>query len=317
VSRRSVVLVTGGAGFIGSHLVDALVASGERVRVLDDMSSGREENLSSSRGAIEWLRGDVTDPFAAFEACRGAKVVFHLAARVSVPESFERPELYERICGHGTKTLLEAAHRAGVARVVYAGSSSAYGDAVTQPIEESAPLDPLSPYAHAKLTGEEHCVSYSHHTSLETVRLRFFNVYGERQDPSSPYAGVISKFLELAVRGETPTIHGDGLQTRDFVYVGDVVRALRKAAVAPEVDGEVFNVGRGAPVTVRQLSATIGLAFGNGRPPRFGPARRGDVRHSCANTRKAGETLGFRARVPLALGLERTAGLHRPSLPAS
>jgi UDP-glucose 4-epimerase len=317
VSRRDVVLVTGGAGFIGSHLVDALVASGERVRVLDDMSSGREQNLASSHRAIDWILGDVADPFVTSEACRDVKMVFHLAARVSVPESFERPALYERVCGRGTKTLLEAAHRAGVERVVYAGSSSAYGDAVTQPIPESARLDPLSPYARAKLTGEEHCVSFSHHTPLETVRLRFFNVYGERQDPSSPYAGVISKFLELAARGETPTIHGDGLQTRDFVYVGDVVRALRRAAETPGVDGEVFNVGRGASVTVRQLAATIGLTFGSGSPPRFGRARQGDVRHSCANTRKAEETLGFRARVPLALGLERTAGRHRPALPAA
>jgi UDP-glucose 4-epimerase len=317
MSQRPAVLVTGGAGFIGSHLVDSLASEGLHVRVLDDLSAGKRENLTQAGSAVELMQADLRDEWALANACRGVEVVFHLGARVSVPESFEQPELYESVCGDGTRRLVEAAQRAGVRRLVYAGSSSAYGNPATQPVSERAPLDPLSPYAVAKLAGEEHCRLASSSSRLETVRLRFFNVYGQRQDASSPYSGVISKFLDLAERGQAPTIYGDGSQTRDFVHVSDVVRALRLAAHARGANGGCFNVGRGIATTLRELAASVGLATGCMLRPHFGPERVGDVRHSCADPTLARSQLGFAARVPLGVGLRRTRRLEALALPAA
>jgi UDP-glucose 4-epimerase len=296
------VLVTGGAGFIGSHLVEMLTARGISVVVLDDLSSGKLENLARVRHEVDIIKGDVADPFALRAACRDVDHVFHLAARVSVPESFERPELYRRVCDEGTFYLLRAARRAGVRRLVYAASSSAYGDSAQVPISESARTAPLSPYAAAKLAGEQHCIEAAHGGGVETVRLRFFNVYGPRQDPFSPYAGVVAAFLRAIREGRPLHIHGDGEQTRDFVFVEDVARALHRSAIAPRANGEVVNVGTGRGISIRGLAELVS-SIGGGRGLTFGPSRSGDVRHSVAEVSRAMKAIGFRARVPLEQGL--------------
>src|SRR5262245_37943139 len=229
-------LVTGGAGFIGSHLTRSLVRSGVAVRVLDDLSTGNSHNLADVVDDIEFMPSDVGDLSAVAAAVSGVDVVFHLAAMVSVPQSVEEPDRCHAVCATGTLNVLQAAAAAGVRRVVYAGSSSAYGDAGEDAIVETSPLRPMSPYAAAKLSGELYCQTWSAISNLETVRLRFFNVFGPNQDPSSPYSGVISIFSKLAMEGGTPTIYGDGLQTRDFIFVEDVVAALQKAANAPGIN---------------------------------------------------------------------------------
>ena len=298
-------LVTGGAGFIGSHLTRSLVKSGVAVKVLDDLSSGRPENLADVIDDIQFMPGDIRDLSADAAAMKGVEVVFHLAAMVSVPQSVSAPERCHAVCATGTLSVLEAAAAAGVGRVVYAASSSAYGDAGVGPITESAALRPMSPYAAAKLAGEHYCQAWSATTGLETVRLRFFNVFGPDQDPSSPYSGVISIFTKLAMEGKNPTIYGDGKQTRDFVYVADVVRALRLAADAPIVDGEVFNIGRGKAVSLLELVELVAKAAGTTMTPQFADPRIGDVKHSLADVSAARDRLGFTADVELQEGLER------------
>jgi Nucleoside-diphosphate-sugar epimerases len=298
-------LVTGGAGFIGSHLARSLVQTGVAVRVLDDLSTGNAHNLADVADRIQFIPGDVRDLSADAAAVQGVDVVFHLAAMVSVPLSVKEPERCHAICATGTLKVLEAAAAAGVRRVVYAGSSSAYGDAGQGAIAESAPLRPMSPYAAAKLAGEHYCQAWSAVSNLETVRLRFFNVFGPNQDPSSPYSGVISIFTKLAREGGAPTIYGDGLQTRDFVYVGDVVRALRLAAETPGVNGEVFNIGRGHAVTLLELLSEVGAAAGVKLAPQFAPPRTGDIKHSLADVAAARHRLGFAAEVALVDGLKR------------
>jgi UDP-glucose 4-epimerase len=298
-------LVTGGAGFIGSHLTRSLVKSGVAVKVLDDLSSGRPENLADVIDAIQFMPGDIRDLSADAAAMKGVEVVFHLAAMVSVPQSVLEPERCHAVCATGTVSVLEAAAAAGVGRVVYAASSSAYGDAGGGPISESAALRPLSPYAAAKLAGEHYCQAWSATTDLETVRLRFFNVFGPDQDPSSPYSGVISIFTKLALEGTAPTIYGDGTQTRDFVFVEDVVRALELAAEAPIVDGEVFNIGSGRATSLLELAKAVGDAAGFSSTPHFAPPRVGDVKHSLAEVAAARNRLGFAAQVDLLEGLNR------------
>ncbi len=248
-------LVTGAGGFIGSHLVDGLVAAGWPVRVLDDFSTGHRENLSASPG-IEVIAGSVTDPQLVERAVSGCEVVFHLAALASVAKSIEDPLASHAICSTGTLNVLDAARKAGVRRVVYAASASAYGGA-SDPAgqDEDTPLVALSPYAAAKLAGEFYCQAFAHTYGLETVRLRFFNVFGPRQRADSPYSGVIAIFAAALATGRAPTIHGDGLQSRDFVYVSDVVNALLRAAEVPGVSGRVYNVGTGWSVTLLELLA--------------------------------------------------------------
>jgi len=221
-------LVTGGAGFIGSHLVDALLREGNRVRVLDDLSSGNLANLAQER--VDWIQGSVTDPELVRKATAGCEVVYHLAAVASVTKSVETPVVSHDVCATGTLHVLDAARQLGVRRVVFAGSSSAYGDQPGDQRVEEDPLIPLSPYAAAKLAGEHYCTAFTAVYGLETVRLRFFNVFGPRQDARSPYSGVIALFSTAMKAGKTPTIFGDGLQARDFVYIDDVVQALRLAA---------------------------------------------------------------------------------------
>src|SRR5579884_1351557 len=273
------VLVTGGAGFIGSHLVEALTAAGHPVRVLDDLSTGRRDNLRPIQPAPEIVEGSVDDPAAVARAMTGVAAVFHLAAVASVQRSVEEPVFSHRVCATGTLNLLDAARRAGVRRVVYAASSSAYGgNSGAGGQTEDQPVAARSPYAAAKLAGELYMQAFAHTYGLETVRLRFFNIFGPRQRADSPYSGVIALFAAALIRGEAPTVHGDGTQSRDFTYVANAVQALTRAAEAPEASGNVYNVGTGRSVSVLELVAALNGILGTRLDPVFGPSRPGDVR---------------------------------------
>jgi UDP-glucose 4-epimerase len=304
-------LVTGGSGFIGSHLVEALVARGDDVRVLDDLSTGKEENLAAMRGRVELVRGSVIDPATVAAAVRGREVVFHLAALPSVARSVEEPRLTHEVCATGTLNVLDAARQAQVRRVVYAASSSAYGDTPGAVRTEDDPLAPLSPYAAAKLAGEHYCRCFTTVYGLETVRLRFFNIFGPRQDPRSPYSGVIALFTAALADGRTPRIDGDGLQSRDFTYVANAVQAVVKAADAPAAVGRVYNVGTGANVSVLQLVAELNRFLGTQVQPTQGPPRPGDVRHSQADISRARRDLGYEPEVSFGEGLRRTLEAYR------
>jgi UDP-glucose 4-epimerase len=302
--RVAQLLVTGGAGFIGSHLVDALLSARHRVRVLDDFSTGKPANLPLDR--IEVIRGSVTDPAVVDQAVTGCDVVFHLAAVASVTRSVETPVASHAACATGTLHVLDAARRLGVRRVVYAASSSAYGDQPGEERSEDDALIPLSPYAAAKLAGEHYCTAFTSVFGLETVRLRFFNVFGPRQDASSPYSGVIAIFSELMKAAKTPTIFGDGLQARDFVYVGDVVQALRLAGEKPQASGRVYNIGAGGSVTLLELVAALNEILGTRVAPIHAAPRAGDVRRSQANISRAKCELGYAPAVPFRDGLRHT-----------
>ena len=299
-------LVTGGAGFIGSHLVDALVAAGRPVRVLDDFSTGNPANLAGVQGQIELIRGSITEPNAVEKAVAGCEVVYHLAAVASVTKSVETPIASHEACATGSVYVLDAARRLGVRRVVFAGSSSAYGDQPGVERTEEDPLIPLSPYAAAKLASEHYCVAFTSVFGLETVRLRFFNVFGPRQDAKSPYSGVIAIFSALLKQGKTPTIFGDGLQARDFVYVADVVQALRLAADSKTAVGRVYNIGTGKSVTLLELVKYLNEILGVKVEPVHQPPRAGDVRVSQASIRRARAELGFDPSVSFRDGLART-----------
>jgi UDP-glucose 4-epimerase len=302
----AMMLVTGGAGFIGSHLVGRLVACGQPVRVLDDFSTGKIENLAGVLGSVEVLTGDVRDPDAVRSAADGAQVLFHLAAIASVQRSIADPAETLAVNLGGTLNVLEAARAAGCRRVVFASSAAVYGDAAASPTTEAEPPLPLSPYAITKLTGEQLCAVYTRLHGLETVSLRFFNVFGPRQDPSSPYSGVISRFVSALLDGERPVVFGDGRQTRDFVYVTDVVDALLLAATAPQATGGAFNVATGRGVSVNDTLRVLATLTRARRPPRHEPARAGDIRHSVADIDAARRAFGYEATVSLADGLART-----------
>jgi UDP-glucose 4-epimerase len=300
-------VVTGGAGFIGSHLAEALLAAGRRVRVVDDLSTGRRERVPAG---AELLEADVND--AADAAVRGAEVVYHLAALPSVPRSVERPLESHRATARGTMAILEAAARAGVRRVVFASSSSVYGDTPTLPKREDMPPRPLSPYAVAKLAGEMYARAFAALGRVETVCLRFFNVYGPRQDPDSPYAAVIPTFLRRAREGRPFPVHGDGLQTRDFTFVGDVVRGILAAGRTPGVSGRVYNIAAGRPISVRDLAREVARILGAPDAVEVLPPRPGDIRDSWADVSAARRDLGFAARVSLEEGLRAAAGAREP-----
>jgi len=302
------VLVTGGAGFIGSHLVRACLDAGEDVRILDDFSSGKRENLAAIARDIEVVEASVTDAAALERAARGCEVVYHQAAIASVPRSIEDPVGTHAVNATGTLLALEAARRAGARRFVFAGSTAVYGDDENLPKREDMPTCPRSPYALQKLAGELYCEQYARLFGLEAVPLRYFNVFGPRQDPTSMYAGVIPLFVAALRARKPPRIFGDGRQSRDFVYVADVVAANRAAASAPAlVAGEPINVGRGERTSLLELLALIAAALGLPAPdPIFEPARPGDVRHSQADVSRAAQRLGFRARVPLDAALRET-----------
>lgn len=309
-------LVTGGAGFIGSHLVDALVERGDEVRVVDDFSSGRRENLAHLEGRIRLFEGSVLSIESTAEAARGVDVVFHLAAMVSVPKSVEQPRLCHELCATGTLNALLAAIDGGAKRFVYSSTSAVYGDSAACPISESAALDPLSPYAAGKLAGEMYCQAFARLGRIETVRLRYFNVFGPRQDPGSPYSGVISRFVDAMRAGRRPTILGDGLQSRDFVYVANVVDANLRAAEAVGVSGQAFNIGAGERRSLLELVATLNRCLKSDLPPIFGPPRIGDVRHSHADVGEARRRLGYEPRIDFDAGIARTLQ-DRPAAPAA
>ncbi|WP_337176837.1 SDR family oxidoreductase [Paludisphaera sp.] len=307
-SDRERVLVTGGAGFIGSHLVEALLAEGYAVRVLDDLSTGRASNLDAVRDRIEFVEASAGDFAACEEAARGVAYVFHEAAIPSVPRSVAEPLLSHESGPTATINVLEAARRAGARRVMFAASSSAYGETAELPKVETILPDPLSPYAAAKLAGEHYVRVYARTMGLDAVSLRYFNVFGPRQDPSSPYSGVISLFLKAMSRGERPRIYGDGLQTRDFTYVDDVVRAnLLAMRRERPLGGVALNVGGGRRVSLLDLIAALNEILGTDLKPEFLPPRAGDVRDSLASLDLIGRELGYKPTVDFADGLRRAA----------
>jgi UDP-glucose 4-epimerase len=305
-------LVTGGAGFIGSHLVEALLAAGRPVRVFDDFSTGLRANLAPLRPAPEVVEGSLTDPEAVRRAVRDVGVVYHLGALASVARSVEDPLATHAACATGTLHVLEAARRAGVRRVVYAASSSAYGGASGEGGQRENLLPAaLSPYAAAKLAGEHYLQAFAATYGLETVRLRFFNIFGPRQRADSPYSGVIALFTAAMSAGRAPVVHGDGRQSRDFTHVANAVQALRKAAEAPDVSGNVYNVGTGRSVTVLELIGALNRELGTELTPRFGPARAGDVRYSLADISRTRADLGYEPEVSFEEGLARTLRWYR------
>lgn len=306
-------LITGGAGFIGSHLAEALCRRGVRTVVLDDLSSGSLRNLPPGEAHLEFQPGSVTDPDTVRRALAGCDRVFHLAALVSVPQSVAQPLESHRRNVLGTLEVLSAARAAGVRRVVLASSSAVYGDGPEPRQHEALPPRPLSPYALQKYTAEQYARLFHALYGLETVALRFFNVFGPRQAADSPYSGVIARFCEAFLNGEPPRIYGDGRQSRDFVYVSDVVAALLAAAEAPaaRAAGRVFNVGTGQSRTLLELVATLQRLTGRALEPRFEPARAGDIRHSCPDLSATRAALGWEAAVSWEDGLAHTLEFYR------
>ena len=301
----AICLVTGGAGFIGSHLVEALVARGHAVRVLDNFSTGDPANLERVREHVRVIDGDITDRATVRAAVQGVEVVFHQAALASVPRSVADPLATHEACVNGTLHVLLAAKECGVRRVVYAASSSAYGNSARLPKCETDPTAPLSPYAVAKLAGEQYCAAFSEVYGLETVRLRYFNVFGPRQSPDSPYAAVIPRFIEAMTMGRSPVIHGDGEQSRDFTFVADVVQANLRAAEAPGVRGKVYNIACGRRISLLQLVAHLNALLGTNIKPAHTASRAGDVRHSQAGIERAREELGYEPTTDIMTGLRR------------
>ena len=307
-------LVTGGAGFIGSHLVEELVRRGERVRVVDSLVTGHRENLSSVAGRIEFIEGDLAEADVAAAAAAGVDYVLHQAAIPSVPRSVAEPVFCHRANVDATLNLLVAARDAGIRRLVFAGSSSVYGNIAVLPTREDLPLDPLTPYALQKSMGEQYLKLFTSLYGLETVSTRYFNVFGPRQDPSSPYSGVISVFIRALLDGRTPTIYGDGEQTRDFTYVANVVDGVLKACHAPGIAGGVINVATGGRVSLNALFGTLRSLTGAAVVPAYGPARTGDVRHSQADISRARTMLGYSPTVDFADGLARTLDWARQTV---
>lgn len=288
------VLVTGGAGFIGSHLTDALVEHGADVCVLDDLSTGSEENLAHLADRIRFVPGSILEPGDLHQAAMGARIIFHLAAMTSVPGSVDEPELYYQVNATGTLRVLEAARAAGVQRVVFSGSSSAYGDAGGERKEETARPQPQSPYAVAKCAGEHLLAAYAHCYDLSTISLRYFNIFGPRQRPDSPYAAVLPRFADALLSGRKPTIYGDGSQTRDFTHVANAVHAnLLAGAANRQLKGQIVNVACGEAFSVLHLLHSIAEVLGVEPVCDFQPPRVGEILHSQANITAIRELLGF------------------------
>ncbi|MCB2191097.1 MAG: SDR family oxidoreductase [Deltaproteobacteria bacterium] len=307
-------LVTGGAGFIGSHLAQALTARGDAVRVLDNLTSGKMLNLQAARqgkGEFSFIEGDIRDLQTCQQAMEGIDYVLHQAARPSVQRSIENPLATHAVNATGSLNLLWAAQEAGVKRVVVASSSSIYGDVIPEsaPKTESLPPNPLSPYAVSKVAMENYCVAFHKVYGLETVRLRYFNVFGPRQDPESPYAAVVPKFLFALDAGETPTVLGDGLQSRDFTYVDNVVAANLAACTAPDAPGLALNVAAGVSHNLLDLLRVLGEFLGKNGKPNFGPARCGEVRSSLASLELTKRVLDYEPEVDFRQGLARLVEL--------
>jgi nucleoside-diphosphate-sugar epimerase len=302
-----IALVTGGAGFIGSHIAAALMADGARVRVLDDLSTGHRENIEEIGGDLDFVQGSVADEQLLNKVLDGVEVVFHEAAIPSVPRSVEAPRQTHIASVDGTFSLLVAARDKKVRRVVYAASSSAYGDQPTLPKAEQMLPDPLSPYAVAKLVGEYYCQVFTRVYGLETVSLRYFNVFGPRQDPGSQYSGVVSRFISTLLSNERPVIYGDGEQSRDFTYIDNVVSANLKAASAKDASGKVINVANGERITLNELLAELkDLTGKQDVTAEYRGPRVGDVRHSLADITLARQFLEYESKVGLREGLHRT-----------
>ena len=297
-------LVTGGAGFIGSHITERLLSDGHQVRILDDFSTGKRDNIPVS-DAVSVIEGDVGDFDTVRDWMQGIDIVYHEAAIASVPETVGDPLGSERTNYRGTLNVLEAARQADVRRVIFAGSAAVYGDLPELPKSEDMPVRPLSPYAVDKLASEHACRVYAQLYGLETVVLRYFNVFGPRQDPSSPYSGVISIFADSLGKGKQPNIYGDGEQTRDFVYVGDVVAANIRAATAPAAAGRTINVATGSTISINQLLRTLCRIQDAPFDPAYLPAREGDIRHSCANISQASRLLDWAPAVGFETGLRK------------
>ena len=285
-----------------------------RVTVLDNLSSGHRENLANCRGDINFIEGDIRDEAVLARATTDCEVIFHLAALVSVPRSVENPVESAAVNDRGTLEVLETARQSSVRRVVLSSSCAVYGDPAEMPVKETIPASPLSPYAAHKLAGEKHAADYSRMYGLEAVCLRYFNVYGPRQDPSSPYSGVISIFLERAIQGERPSIYGDGRQARDFIFVDEVVVANLLAARQSEISGRVFNIGTGCQTTINQLWKEVRRLTNIESNPEYMSVRDGDIRTSVADTRLAEEKLGFKATTSLSAGLARTYEWYKERL---
>jgi len=298
-------LVTGGAGFIGSHLVERLVKEGVSVRVVDNFSTGKRENLAALAGKVDIVEADVRDAWQVKELAAGCDVIFHEAAIVSVPYSVEHPQETHDVNLQGTLNLLEAARHAKTRRLVFASSAAVYGDAPGLPKHEGMLPTPIAPYGLEKLTSEHYLSIFARLYGVETVSLRYFNVFGPRQDPTSAYSGVISIFADRARRGEPVTIFGDGTAYRDFVYVDDVVEANILAARAPGVSGRAFNVGRGERTTLHDLVKMIGRVFGRDLEVKHAPVRAGDIAESLADISLARKDLGYAPKVPVEEGLRR------------
>jgi len=308
------VLITGGAGFIGSNLADELIKQGAKVNIIDNFTTGFRENLEEIEGNFDFIEGDINDDAAVAKAIDGVEVVFHQAALPSVPRSVENPEETHRVCVNGTFNLLIKSKAAGVRRFVYAASSSAYGDQPTLPKVETMRADPLSPYAVAKLTGELYCRAFNNVYGLETIALRYFNVFGPRQNPASMYSGVISRFIDALMTGQTPVIYGDGEQSRDFTYIANVVDANIKAAQTTKGLGETMNVANGDRITLNDLLEVLKkITASPDAAAQFLPPRTGDVKDSQADNSRAVECLGYSELVGLEEGLRRTIAWWKTS----
>lgn len=304
-------LVTGGAGFIGSHLVAALLSRGDRVRVLDNFSTSRRENLTPFQGKIDLIEGDLRNPADCERACDGVEVIFHEGAVPSVPRSVDEPVMTHGCNVDGTFNILEAARLAKCRRLIYAASSSAYGDTATLPKHEEILPQPLSPYGVQKLVGEFYCRGYYECFGFETLSLRYFNVFGPRQDPKSQYAAAIPAFVTSILAGKSPTIYGDGEQTRDFTYIANIVHANFLAAKAEKTCGEVINIACGERITINRIIARINEYLGKDVRPEYVPKRAGDIRDSFADIGLAKKIIGFEPQVLFDEGLRQTIDWYR------
>ena len=307
------MLVTGGAGFIGGHLVERLVAEGHAVRVLDNFSTGKRENLAAVRGRIDVRAGDLRSPEDCRAACADIEVVFHIGALPSVPKSIEEPQVCHDCNVNGTFNVLMAAVAARCRRVIYAASSSAYGDIAVSPKVETLRPEPKSPYAVHKLAGELYCRAFTECFGLETFAIRYFNVFGPRQDPQSQYAAAIPAFITAILHDQPPTIYGDGEQTRDFTYVDNVVQANVLAAATPRVTGQVVNAACGESISLNRIIAEINRVLGKQITPVYAAPRAGDVRHSTADNRLAQLLIGYAPCVAFNEGLARTIRYYQAS----
>ena len=315
--ENSLFLITGGVGFIGSNLVEAILSMGHRVRVLDNLATGYEKNIAVFRDnpKFEFVKGDIRDFAICDRVCRGVDYVLHLAAAVSVPESIEKPVEYTMTNIMGTVNMMEAAAKNGVKKFVYASSSAVYGDDKTMPKREEMLGNRLSTYAVTKFAAEEYAHQYTMHYGLDCYGMRYFNVYGRRQDPNGAYAAVIPKFIECLLRDEPPTINGDGEQSRDFVYVEDVVQANLLACVAPhEAAGEAYNVASGKRLSLNEMYAVLSELLGKDLKPVFGPERKGDIRHSRADISKICEKLGYAPEYDFEKGIKEAIQWYKENL---